>query len=332
MLSYQKNSALRAAVVIKEFGADSRIAEQGYTRVDPEWIAAQAGVVVIRRPMKTLLGAFVREGAPGIILNSQRPSGQTHLTCAHELGHFFHGHSSTADDRIQYGQGASKSELEADWFAYGLLTSRSTISLAMRRKGWTVSSLKNPENLYQLSLRIGVSYTAMAWSLVRLSIWSRSDAERTQAVEPIEIKKSILARQDFDPRADVWLLDSGDRDLVLEPAVGDQVVLSLPNHAPSGYLWSVEEARSEGFRLEQRVESSRNELIGSHETQSLLLGPEDRGRSAGRGLRFELSERRPWEAAAIPVSTYTSSLSFEATGDGLSSASKLALAKGISAQ
>lgn len=329
MLNYQKNSALLAASVIKETGADKRLSEGGYTRIDPEWIAAVSGVMVIRRPLDRLLGAFVRDATSGIILNSQRPTGQTHMTCAHELGHFFHGHESTADEVIQYAKGAAKVELEADWFAYGLLTSRATVSLAMRRKGWGINALKDPLNLYQLSLRIGVSYAAMAWSLVRLGLWSTGDAARAQKVEPGEIKRSILKLGAFDPRCDIWLLDRSDRDLILEPAESDQIVLQLPNRAAAGYLWTTDGAKGEGFQIEPLASSSGHDgLVASPVTSHLVGRPGNIVEFAGRAVPLALSERRPWDSELAIGDQYYSAIAFETAGSGLSTASKQVLIRG----
>lgn len=328
MLNYKKGSALLATSLLKETGADRRLTEDGFTRIDPEWIAAGAGVMVMRRPLDKLLGAFVRGSTSGIIVNSQRPAGQTHLTCAHELGHYFLGHESTADEKIQYGNRAAKSEQEADWFAYGLLTSRSTIALAMRRKGWSVGVLHNPANLYQLSLRIGISYSAMAWTLVRLGLWNISDADRARKVEPGEIKRSLLPRGMFDPRAEVWLLDASDRDLVIEPCDNDQILVRLPNHAPSGYLWSADEIRGEGFNIQPLCSSSdQGSLIGSSFTDYLVGGPKNREERAGKPLPLPLHEQRPWETGNVAMQTYFTKIGFEASGEGLSTASKLAIIK-----
>lgn len=327
MLDFKTTAARLAVEVLRDTGAERRIREDGYTRIDPLWIAATQGVMVMRRPFEKLLGAFVRESAPGIMVNSERPTGLIHLTCAHELGHYFLGHESTADEHIQYDKGAALQEREADWFAYCLLTSRVTLAQAMRRKGWTIAALRDPLNLYQLSLRVGVSYAAMAWSLARLNLWGRSDVDRMTRIEPAEIKRSILGRSDFESRNDVWLLDEHDHELILEPSVRDQMVFRLPNHAPSGYLWSLDEAQSEGFKIRPvdapaRPAASDLTSAASADADHLLIGHAERSKLAGRILPLSFTERRPWEASLEAEVHFRTSVGFEEAGEGLSAGSR----------
>ncbi|RUL70521.1 ImmA/IrrE family metallo-endopeptidase [Dyella choica] len=327
MLEFKTKAAQIAVEVLRDTGAERRIHEDGYTRVDPLWIAAMQGVMVMRRPFEKLLGAFVRESTPGIIINSDRPTGLIHLTCAHELGHYFLGHESTADEHIQYDKDAALQEREADWFAYCLLTSRGVLAQTMRRKGWSIAALRDPLNLYQLSLRIGVSYAAMAWSLARLKLWASSDADRMTRTEPAEIKRSILSRGDFEARNDVWLLDERDRELILEPSVRDQIVVRLPNHAPSGYLWSLDEAHSEGFRIQPLDTSARPAAAEppsttNAEADHLLIGHTERGKFAGQILPLIFTEKRPWESKSEDEARFRTSVGFEEAGEGLSAGSR----------
>jgi len=327
MLDFKTTAARLAVEVLRDTGAERRIREDGYTRVDPLWIAATQGVMVMQRPFEKLLGAFVRESTPGIMVNSERPRGLIHLTCAHELGHYFLGHESTADEHIQYDKDSALQEREADWFAYCLLTSRATLAQTLRRKGWSINALRDPLNLYQLSLRIGVSYAAMAWSLARLKLWDRSDADRMTRIEPAEIKRSILGRGDFEARTDIWLLDERDRELVLEPSVRDQVLFRLPNHASSGYLWSLDEAQSEGFKirpLDAPAHPAATELPNAFnaEADHLLAGHVERSKFAGRILPLSFTERRPWEARRDNEAHFRTSVGFEEAGQGLSAGSR----------
>lgn len=119
-----RGTALKVARLAAEVLANphtrARLAD-GYTRIDPIAIAEDEGINVMVRPLDKLLGAFLREDSVGILLNHRRPAGMFHMTCAHELGHFFLGHGTNTDEQIDYGSGANEIELEADQFAYSLM-------------------------------------------------------------------------------------------------------------------------------------------------------------------------------------------------------------------
>lgn len=95
-----------AAQVLDDFAVRDAVLNGGFTRVDPIDLAEQAGLHVMCRPMEHLLGAFIRQEQPGILLNTQRSAGMIHMTCAHELGHYFLNHATTVDEHLDYGTGA----------------------------------------------------------------------------------------------------------------------------------------------------------------------------------------------------------------------------------
>ncbi|MGB5957186.1 ImmA/IrrE family metallo-endopeptidase [Pseudomonas sp.] len=179
----------RAAEVIDDTAAMERIEQDGYTRIDPFQIAADSGVMVMLRPMQKLLGAFLGDENPGILVNMDRPAGLVHMTCAHELGHFFMGHGSAADEQIYYGSKGALIEQEADQFGYNLLVPRKLIVKIMQRKQWTKAQLFCPDILYQLALRMGVSYEAAAWSLSRHNVMSTDEVRQMLRTTPAMIKR-----------------------------------------------------------------------------------------------------------------------------------------------
>ncbi|MFS2068771.1 ImmA/IrrE family metallo-endopeptidase [Pseudomonas sp. CT11-2] len=318
----------RATEVIDETGAMARIEQDGYTRIDPFQIAADSGVMVMLRPMQKLLGAFLGDETPGILVNVDRSAGLVHMTCAHELGHFFMGHGSTADEHIYYGSKGALIEQEADQFGYNLLVPRKLIVKIMQRKQWTKEQLFSPAILYQLALRMGVSYEAAAWSLSRHNVMSTDQVQQMLRTTPAMIKRSLLGDRLSDARKDVWLLDSDDRTSILEPRPDDQLVVRLPSRASSGYLWeadSVEGLATEGFHLEPltvpSTPSSNDSLtFGGLGTMDYLL-TEGRASSAAP-VSVQLSERAPWDASTPATDSFKSSAQFESLSSGLTPQSR----------
>ena len=132
-----------AGEILENSGTRSRV-ENGYTRVDPIAIAESEGIDVMARPLDKLLGAFLREERVGILLNNQRPSGMFHMTCAHELGHFYLGHLTSTDEHLDYRSDASEAELEADQFAYALMAPLWLIARVLKAQGWGWNSMRDP--------------------------------------------------------------------------------------------------------------------------------------------------------------------------------------------
>jgi Zn-dependent peptidase ImmA (M78 family) len=333
-------AARRASEVISDSGARRRI-DAGYTRINPEEIAAQVDVMVLYRKLDRLLGGFLREdGIAGVIVNVDRPRGLVHMTCAHEMGHFFLGHESTTDDTVEHGTDAQLIEQQANHFAYSLLAPQWLVATTMRRKGWTRSSLLIPDVMYQLSLRLGMSYTATVWSLTRIGVLPVVEATRLSAVQPRTLKRELLGgAAPQDANKDVWLLDASDRDRILEPAVGDQFVVDLPSHADSGYLWSIDTARSEGFSLEPFVHDARVAgtnpkgavRVGGGSTMRYVLisnAQASEAHAAGGGStetrrsNVRMHEVPPWDAQSRPLDELALDAEFVHLDDGYSSAER----------
>lgn len=322
-------TAKLASDVFETTRAMERIEQDGYTRIDPFKIAASEGISVLLRPMDKLLGAFIREDAPGILVNALRSAGMIHMTCAHELGHYFMGHDSAMDDTIEYGAKGAIQEQEAEAFGYHLLVPRPLLTIICKRKGWNLQSLKNPLVLYQLSLRLGVSYAATAWSLMRHNLFGYDNVQQLLKTSPGSIKRALMQGSLPDATKEVWLLDEADQSSILEPRPADHIVVRLKSHASAGYLWltdSLDQAAAEGFVLAPlpAVAVDRKSLsFGADATMDYVVSGSEVGFDAPYPLVF--TEQRPWIGKQEGDSSFSSRAHFEPIAEGLSREAKIVL-------
>ncbi|MBC3932624.1 ImmA/IrrE family metallo-endopeptidase [Undibacterium curvum] len=297
------NAARRANEVLDEFEVRKRI-ELGYTRIDPVRIAENADVPVMFQPLNKLLGAYLNEGRPGIMVNINRGPGLVHMTCAHELGHFFLGHQPQTDLLVEYGDLANIVERQADQFAFSLLLPRWLVKEIMSRKEWT--SLADPVVLYQLSLRLGTSYTSTIWTLQRMHVISPARANELAHVTPKTIKEHLTGGEVPDDKGDVWLVDQHDRNSILEPHKSDYFVFDLPSKAGAGYVWSLDDVVAKGYAVEPLQNDVRETPVEQHFGQNPEFGPVNTRRfvaipAAGDDVKpgtseaFSMYQRRPWE-------------------------------------
>lgn len=320
------NASKKADAVHRDLNSAARI-KAGYARVDPVAMAEEVGVVVMSQPMDKLLGAFLREERPGILINTERPVGMRHMTCAHELGHFFLGHVTTADEHLEYGSKSDVREREANSFAYTLMAPKWLVQHAMRLKGWGQEAFESPATIYQLSLRLGISYSAMVWGLNRLKALPDEQAERMAQVHPKTLKQLALPSGVQAPsKSDVWLLDARDKDWVIEPRSTDRFILRLPSHATAGYLWSAEELQAEGFTLKPVVVDARTQqprsmpplVGGALDDLYTLERPSEEGEAGPSKAAIRLHESQPWSKGAKPVDCFALKMEFEQLTLGLS--------------
>jgi Zn-dependent peptidase ImmA (M78 family) len=330
------NAGRKASKVLLDFDARHRI-QDGYTRIDPVAIAENAGVPVMYQYLDKLLGAFLNHGRPGILVNVARSPGLVHMTCAHELGHFFLNHEPTADIQLDYGELAVSAEQEADQFAYSLLAPQWLLVNIMKRKGWSLNSLANPIVLYQLSLRLGTSYTSIIWALVRLKFLNIDVAREVVKLQPKMIKRNLTKKlSDQEGFADVWLLDESDKDAVLEPRANDLFIFELKGTPSSGYLWSMDEIRSEGFNVNPILHDNQLEPTKQHfgknasvggitPLQFLVARQKDKQVSYDRRTSFSMTERRPWLSERADDPKFNFSAEYENLDVGINRLERLQL-------
>lgn len=318
----------RAAEILYDLNIRTRI-DSGYTRVDPVKIAYESDVTVFFRPLEKLLGAFIANEQPGILVNIARPRGLVHMTCAHELGHHFLGHETTTDSEIDCGDKANLVEQQADQFAYSLMAPKWLIVRLAKAKGWSATSFRNPGIVYQLSLRLGISFTATVWTLSRQNLLGEIDANRMAKISLREIKKNLLGTTDVeDWNRDVWLLDKRDQDFILEPSPADGIVISLPNHAATGYLWSIDEANAEGFHLDPQLTDHDDQvarqngddlIVGSiGYTQYRLFKDDCENNENNKQEKVSLLEMQPWMDKSSAIDQFEIKAEYESLTQGLS--------------
>ena len=268
---------------------------------------------LLLRPLKGLLGAYLSEPAPGVLVTTQRPMSVQRFTAAHELGHFAMHHRPSLDDenilrRMPYAGlpaastegapaatpagSAEAQEIEADAFAVEFMMPRWLIHWHAAKQGWTSAHLRQPEHVYQLALRIGASYEATCWTLVRHRLISRPIADQLLNTQPREIKTALLTPyRPNDYKGDVWLLTERDAGTQINGSRNDLFVVNFEEHSGGGYLWDFDQLKASGFGIvRDEIEATDSEGIGSHVVRRVTAMTTEPYRG-----RISFDERRPWE-------------------------------------
>jgi hypothetical protein len=251
------------------------------------------------------------------------------FTAAHELGHFSLRHQPSLDDesilrRIPMAGESSSDfqEVEADAFAVEFMIPRWLIQCHAERQGWTVADFRRPNRVYQLALRIGASYEATCWMLVRHRLITSALARELLGAQPRELKAALLeSYRPKDYRGDVWLMTERDAGTRIDGSRNDLFVLRLEEHSGGGYLWDIDQLKASGFGIvRDELEAIDIEGIGGPVIRRVTAAPPE----AFRG-RIALDERRPWDPDP-PLASLN--VDFDMTGpeeEGLSRAERRSL-------
>jgi Zn-dependent peptidase ImmA (M78 family) len=300
-------AAYEAERLHKEFDTKSR-AEAGEGRIDVFGILVKRDVPVMFRPLKKLLGAFIDDPDKGVIVTSQRPLPVQRFTAAHELGHAALGHAASFDEEevltralFVTEESYDRREIQANAFASQLLTPSWLIVQHMKRQGWTRESLSDPVVVYQLSLRMGSSYSATCYALEESKGINRPTRDKLLKVRPKAIKQSIVKPYQREAwYGDVWLVTERDEGMVLEGSRSDLVVLNFQEHASSGYVWQFGNLAEAGLAIREdgRAASGGKPHIGGVVFRTVIAEAED---DRGASGHVHLREVRPWQAAGEPL-------------------------------
>lgn len=303
MASADYQSAVRAGTMAaarlhQELALRARIEASG-GNVDVFAAVHEVDLPLLVRPLDGLLGAYLSDPCPGVLVTTQRPMNIQRFTAAHELGHFRLSHQPSLDDEsilrrmpMHTPPAGGFQEVEADAFAVEFMMPRWLIAAHAARQGWGVSDFRKSNAVYQLSLRIGASYEATCWTLARHKYVTAAQVKELLRTKPRSMKADLLeAYQPQDYRGDVWLLTERDAGSHIDGSRNDLFVLRLEEHSGGGYLWDIDQLKESGFAIVRDAAQAMDaHSVGGPVIRHITAAPPDTYRG-----RLEIDERRPWE-------------------------------------
>ena len=253
------------------------------------------------RPLDKLWGACltVDHRQRGIMVTTKLGLSVQRFTIAHELGHVLLGHESSFDETIGFaGRNAPRSrpveEAAADTFASEILAPKNLIRASAQRHGWVEEKLRQAENIYQLALRLGISYEAACWALTTWNVLTRTEATRLKRMQVRELKRALVPESLItNAWADVWDLTPADSGTFLEAGPDDLFVLHVQDHASAGYVWRLVDANGEAEIIDER-HSDLNHSYGDLSERVLYV------RFNASGMhRLVFEHIRPWSRETL---------------------------------
>ncbi len=260
------------------------------------------GVPIMFRPTKDLLGATIAVGEDvrGVLVTTKRSLAIQRFTLAHELGHIRLGHNmrfhlfDDEEDRPVSEQADPLEEDTAEEFASGVLAARQNISRIATAQDWNSSQIQNPTTIYQLSLRLGISFKATCWALARCKMLSAELAKRIAlGTEVSKLKKALVSPYSLpDLRADVWRLAEADGGTLLECGPNDVFAVIVRDSASGGFLWELAESSQAFEVVHERTDITT--IYGADSSRLLLLRCKTPGRHS-----LSIEHKRPWSGERL---------------------------------
>lgn len=284
---------------------------------------------LLLRPLQGLLGAYLNDPTPGVLVTTQRPMSIQRFTAAHELGHFWLRHQPSLDDETILRRTTTAAipvggfqEVEANAFAVMFMMPQWLIGWHAERQGWTIGDFRHPNVVYQLSLRIGASYEATCWTLLHHRLIHQPLVRELLQTQPRALKAALLEPyRPQDYRGDVWLLTERDAGTYIAGSRNDLFALRLEEHSGGGYLWDIEQLKASGFGVvRDEIDGIDGDGVGGPVIRRVTASPPDTRRGC-----LSLDERRPWDPDP-PLSRLE--FDFDLTGpeeEGLSRAERRSL-------
>lgn len=272
-------------------------------RVDPFEALQKSNVVVIRRRLEHLAGAYLpgtaAEGRPdGVLINAAHPLSKQRFTAAHELAHHRRDRTTVLDsDTDWFGRSTSvqsPTELFAESFAAWFLMPKALVTSTLARLGVRPHSLDG-RSAYALALELGTSYRATVQHLGDMGLIRPDVRRRLLTLQPRAIKRQVEGSESTaDSWRDVWEVGSPHEGGRVWPIVGDALVFSLKETPASGYLWELAEVPDWLELVESDYSASAHDLVGGRGQRRLVFRVNGRGHQA-----VTLKKVRPWQPATV---------------------------------
>ena len=295
-----------------KYGLKSR-EDMGENCIDVFDIIHQENVCLCFGKLDKLHGAYLpsKNKKEGVLINSSHPLQLQRFTAAHELGHHVMKHKPSLDTDIlrrattsNYNSkdiGNSLQEMEADNFASAFLMPRWLIIKHLKSMGETLEYFTNPVNVYQMSLRLGVSYKAFCLALLSNNFSSYEKVQELLKIEPKIIKRKIISDEIIDSTnkwADVWKIDESSKSYKIVGSLNDIFILELDESPSTGYIWDFKCLLNNNFKILTNIAVSTENIDDESLVKRL-------GSSIKRQIVFtntelfegklEITKKRPWE-------------------------------------
>lgn len=293
---------LEAVAAAKQVHRDldlTRRVTEGAGVIDVFEAIGELDIPLVFKPLTSALGLCLPAPLRGIMVTTRRGLHIQRFTAAHELGHAVLEHRGSVDREItERGPLAPPGsrdlqEVAADAFAAEFILPRWLYRHHIRTQGWTVARhLRNPDIVYQLSLRMGASYEATCWGLLSHQILSQGEVDALRETQVAKMKAALGG--EFRPGSswsDVWRVTEKDNGARLVGNPDDLLRIELEEASASGHQWQIESLIHAGYAiLSDKSAFSRDPLLyGAPAFRTLIARPPE----AGKGS-VTLRERQPW--------------------------------------
>lgn len=251
------------------------------------------------QPLDGLLGIYQRaDESGGIVVNVKVHPALQRFTAAHELGHHLLGHelSVESERHIQRWSGLQAQELAAQMFAAEFLMPLAAVNATAALLDLSRDRITDAD-VYQMSLWLRTSYTAMIFRLQTLEWISPREARRLRAIRPRDIKHRLLGHPPTDARSDVHIVAPEKEQRRVSPLVGDELLVELEETPSSGFRWHV--WTDEGIAVERDAfavaEADQEERVVGGSGRRTLHFLVNKPSSS----RVQLELLRPWDQTSI---------------------------------